>query len=264
MQEIQSLLEARKRQLLQIKEEKEASILSYPEGTLRISGSRSQPQYYHRIDSHNNNGNYICEENIQLARELDQKDYNQKVINAAEKELQAIAKYESKCPKIKVEEIYSNLHQERQKLVNPYKENDDEYAKWWQSVRYKGKTIHDDVPLNYTARGERVRSKSEVIIADLLLREGIPYRYEFPLYIEGVGYIYPDFLTLNKRTRKEYFIEHFGMMDDPNYLENALYRIQQLADNNIYPGENLILSFETKKTPLNQQELLKTIRHYLF
>ena len=108
-----------------------------------------------------------------------------------------------------------------------------------------------------------MRSKSEVIIADLLFREGVPYRYEYPLYIEGIGLVFPDFLTLNKRTRKEYFLEHFGMMDDPNYLEKALQKIQLLANNNIYPGENLILSFETKKSPLNQNELRKLIQHYL-
>ena len=263
MSEIEALLEARKKQLLKIKEEKEAGLLYFPEGTLRISGSRNRVQYYHRTDPKDNNGIYIGNDNLNLVRDLAQKDYNQKVLNAVEKELNAIQKFEKNCPEVKAEEIYKSLHPERQKLIFTSMENDEKYAKWWESVRYQGKPIFDDVPAYITARGERVRSKSEVIIADLLFREGVPYRYEYPLYIEGIGLVFPDFLTLNKRTRKEYFLEHFGMMDDPNYLEKALQKIQLLADNNIYPGENLILSFETKKSPLNQNELRKLIQHYL-
>ena len=33
--------------------------------------------------------------------------------------------------------------------------------------------------------------------------------------------IYPDFTALNRRTGKCWIIEHFGMMDNPEYYENA-------------------------------------------
>ena len=44
-----------------------------------------------------------------------------------------------------------------------------------------------DAPLLETSRGERVRSKSEVIIADTLDRLKIPYRYEFPHQLKVTG-----------------------------------------------------------------------------
>ena len=74
---------------------------------------------------------------------------------------------------------------------------------------------HPDMCMFYTSKGERVRSKSEVIIADVLNREGVPYRYEYPIYIKGIGKIYPDFTVLNIGIRKEMIWDHFGMMDDP-------------------------------------------------
>lgn len=52
-----------------------------------------------------------------------------------------------------------------------------------------------------------MRSKSEVIIADLLNKEGIPYRYEFPLYLKEFNTVYPDFTILNVRKRKEIYWE---------------------------------------------------------
>lgn len=74
-------------------------------------------------------------------------------------------------------------------------------------------------------KGERVRSKSEVIIADMLNRKGISYRYEYPVYLKNVGQIYPDFTVLDAIRRREIYWEHLGMMDDPDYAEMAILRV---------------------------------------
>ncbi len=129
-----------------------------------------------------------------------------------ERELLAIQKYRACYPVVGVEEIYGNLHKARQKLIVPVKETMEEFVHNWEAVRYEGKGFRTDVPEFYTAKGERVRSKSEVIIADALYRKGIPYRYEYPLHLSGVGEIYPDFMVLNVRLRKEMYWEHFGRM----------------------------------------------------
>ena len=112
-------------------------------------------------------------------------------------------------------------------------------------------------------KGERVRSKSEVIIADMLSKEGIPYRYEYPLYIKGFGKIYPDFTVLNIKKREELLWEHFGMMDDAEYAEAAIRKIATYEQNGIYPGEKLILTYETRKNPINQRVINGLIEHFL-
>ena len=108
-----------------------------------------------------------------------------------------------------------------------------------------------------------MRSKSELIIADLLYKEGVPYRYEYPLYLNGLGRIYPDFTVLNTKERKELHWEHLGMMDDAEYAENALRRIAVYEKNGIFPGENLILTHETRKNPLDQKIIKMMIANYL-
>lgn len=142
-------------------------------------------------------------------------------------------------------------------------ETEEEYICNWENVIYEGKEIDGDIPKIYTAKGERVRSKSEVIIADILNREGIPYRYEYPIQLKGRGRVYPDFTVLNVRKRKEIYWEHLGMMDDTNYVESALQKIALYEQNGIFPGDNLILTYETRKNPINQKIVKLMIQHYL-
>ena len=135
--------------------------------------------------------------------------------------------------------------------------------------KYEGKSFQPDSPEYYTARGERVRSKSEVIIADTLTRLSIPYRYEYPLTLHRGGRkttsltIYPDFLCLNLRTRQEFIWEHFGLMDNSAYSTSAVQKLQTYNQNDIHPGKSLIISTETADLPLNTKHIENIIQTYL-
>ena len=263
MEQIKNLLEARKKYLLQVKKEKEDALTAAPEGYLRLCCHGNRTQYYQRMAPRDYNGVYLRSKDFDVVQALAQKEYDKKVLYAAGKELNAIEKYLSAYPGLTAEQIYEKLHKERQKLVEPIRETEEQYIQNWESVKYQGKDFEEDVPEFYTARGERVRSKSEVIIADLLNRESIPYRYEYPVNLKGTSIVYPDFTLINVRLRKEMYWEHLGMMDDPSYAEKALQKISLYEQNGIFLGEKLILTYETRKTPLNQKQILRKIRHYL-
>ena len=263
MDENKNLLKMRETYLTQLKKEKEKELLSAPEGTLRICDYGKRTQYYHRMNPADRFGTYIRGSNRSMIQTLAQKEYNKKVLRAAEKELCAIKKYQASMPAATVEQIYEQLHKERQKLITPVREPEDQYVQNWIEVEYTGKRFDENVPEFYTAKGERVRSKSEVIIADALNREGIPYRYECPVLLRGIGKIYPDFTVLDVSNRKELYWEHLGKMDDEAYAENAVQRILAYEQNGIFPGDNLILTYETRKNPLNQKQILIMIQKYL-
>ena len=263
MERVKNLLEAREKQLRQIKKDKEKALETAPDGSLRVCSHKNRTQYYHRTDPKDFNGVYIKEKDHSIAKGLAQKDYDKKVLCAAEKELKAIQKYFSSCPTTYPEEIYETLHKERQRLINPVLETDEQFIHKWESVEYQGKGFFEDSPEFYTTKKERVRSKSELIIADLLIKEEIPYRYEFPLLLKGYGRIYPDFTVLNIRERKEMYWEHLGMMDEPGYVEKALQKIELYERNEIFVGGNLILTFETRKRPISQKQITRMIQHYL-
>ena len=263
MEQIKSMLIARKNYLLQLKKEKQTALVSVPEGTLRICSHGNRVQFYHRTDPKDFNGTYIREKDARLVKKLAQKDYDQKVLRAIEKEIGAIDKCLEISPKKGAEQIFGTLHSERQKLVVPIRETDESFVRQWEQIQFKGKEFYEDIPEFYTARGERVRSKSEVIIADMLYREGIPYRYEYPVQLKGIGMIYPDFTVLNIRERKEVYWEHLGMMDDSVYAEKAVQKIVTYEQNGIFPGEDLVLTYETKKNPINQKMIMEMIKRFL-
>lgn len=52
-------------------------------------------------------------------------------------------------------------------------------------------------------------------------------------------------------------------MDDPVYAQNAVRKIQAYEENNLYPGERLILTFETEKMVLNTKKIEKLVYKYL-
>lgn len=263
MKSIKTVLKERKEQLLKIKKEKERALKNVPTGHLRICQRGEKVQFYHRTDPKDFNGVYIPQKSIGMAQKLAQKDYDEKILSSINKELYALDKYLMLGPEISAEEIYENLREERRKLISPITESREEFISNWEKTEYVGKTFEAFTPMLYTAKGERVRSKSEVIIADSLNREGVPYRYECPLYVEGWGTVYPDFTVLNVSERKEIYWEHLGMMDDIEYIEKALDKINIYAQNNILPGKNLILTYETAKMPLNQKIVQLMIEQYL-
>ena len=84
---------------------------------------------------------------------------------------------------------------------------------------------------------------------------GIPYRYEYPLTLARGVRIYPDFTILKMPEREEVYLEHFGMMDDAYYVDNALYKLNTYEKNQIYLGVNLFITHETSKNPLNTRAL---------
>ena len=260
MEEIKNMLEEREKYLHQLKAEKERLLKGAPEGYLRVCQSRNKIQYYKRTNSKDFSGTYINEDNMRSAYELAQKDYDQKIINGIEKELKAISKYKEAYPDKSIEQIYDSLHPARKRLILPIKESDEEFIAHWESVEYKGKDFFYDTSEHYTAKGERVRSKSEVIIADALNRAGIPYRYEYPLYIKGLEYINPDFTILNVKKRKEIIWEHLGLMDKPDYAEDNVYKINCYERSGYHMGDNLICTFETKANPLNQKIVKEIIQ----
>ena len=165
-----------------------------------------------------------------------------------------ISKIDSELPK---------LHTQRQLLVTPIEPIwEKELARWYDS-EYHGKEFYEGTAEIVTEKGERVRSKSEKILADYFYRNNILYQYEKPLYLKGYGTIYPDFTFLSKKTRKEIYWEHEGMMDKPEYAKSAVKKIESYQRNGIHLGERLILTFETELTVLNSQIVEELVERYL-
>ena len=111
-------------------------------------------------------------------------------------------------------------------------------------------------------RGERVRSKSEVIIANTLYEYGVDYLFECELTLPGVGRVNPDFFVLDIKTRRTIVWEHLGKMDDPSYAERALRKINGYLRKGYIIGETLLLTFESGSQPINTAIIEKMVKYY--
>jgi GTPase SAR1 family protein len=90
--------------------------------------------------------------------------------------------------------------------------------------------------IHRTSRGEAVRSKSEVIIANLLHAKKIDYHYEAPLELGGVVK-YPDFTIEDDDTGATYYWEHCGLLHDPAYSRRWEDKQQWYYEHGVLPLE---------------------------
>ncbi len=82
----------------------------------------------------------------------------------------------------------------------------------------RGQDVRDEGLIHRTRRGELVRSKSELIIANLLSSEfEVDYTYEFELRASDGSVRYPDFFVDDSAAGSKLYIEHLGLLDDPTY-----------------------------------------------
>ena len=238
----------------------EERIRNAPEGTLSVKNYRGRENYYQTLPT---GEKYLNKESEAIAFALAQKGYDIKVKKYAESELKYLLSYFSGVNPGKIEDLYSSLPESRSAMVMPVTVTDAEYAEKWSAVSYPAKGFDPEDDSSYfTAKGERVRSKSECLIADMLSQLGVPYRYECPVSLDGTV-IHPDFTVLNVRTKEEFFWEHFGMMDSPDYSSAALKRIRKYETCGIFPGRKLIETQETKALPLDLQIVRRIIEKYL-
>ena len=257
-------LKTRRQELHQLLNKKLRALKNAPEGPLRVAQAhgRRKLQYYHVTTPGDTRGTYIPHKQLQLARSLAQKQYDQKLIKILRHQIAAIEGLLAAAgPQIPA--LFETQCRARRLLLTPATLPDEHYAEIWRAVKWHPLPFAADSPEYFTARGERVRSKSEVIIADTLNRHKIPYRYEFPLELKNGDIYHPDFLCLNLRTRQEYIWEHFGMMDSPDYAERTVKKLNIFGDNKIFTGKNLIITMESKKIGLKTMQIERLINEFL-
>lgn len=132
----------------------------------------------------------------------------------------------------------------------------------WMTADYQSNPYHPEQLIYQTPNGIRVRSKSELIIASFLQENNIPYRYECALVL-GSRVIYPDFTIMHPVRGNILIHEHFGMMEDPNYVQATLDKLNLYFTNGYIPGVNLLVSFESRTHPLDVSLLREMLRYFL-
>lgn len=114
-------------------------------------------------------------------------------------------------------------------------------------IRKVNNKFYDDKLIHRTEDNTLVRSKSEVIIANMLYNAKIDYEYERPIYFEDEGVlVHPDFVIFDETAGKEWYWEHCGMLEDEKYRKDWERKKQLYARHGIIEGKNLIVTKDVK------------------
>lgn len=185
-----------------------------------------------------------------------------------EKNLHALKEFVNTYDEDAVDRVYDTLIEARKNLVNPVRISAKEQQRRWNAENYE---THQKYPENLryeTEKGEMVRSKSEVIIANILYqhRKHLLYKYECPLEMMIGGslqVIHPDFTILNLHTGNICYWEHAGRMDDARYVNDFVKKMNLYIENGVIPGEDVIVTYETMNSPLNIHNVKVLVKRLL-
>ena len=242
-----------------------SEISSSPKGQLHCKVINGKARFYCRMSNKDTNGIYLSSKGDQsvLLRKLAQKLYAERILKAAENELAVVDKCKNLLDKQltseTIEQVFEGLEPDLQNMTMPFVETDEAFVQNWLNNLFENTAFREDEKKFTTARGEKVRSKAELMIADILYREKVPYKYECPLRI-GSRQLHPDFTILDVKNRKEYYWEHFGMVDDPGYAAGAIRRIACYSAVCANIGGDLIVSFESSDVPFDSVNVVSILR----
>ncbi len=143
-------------------------------------------------------------------------------------------------------------------------------AQLWQEQALKRKNeldaelgVRNPHELKHVANnGLRVRSKSEVIIANILLAFGIAFVYEMPIQVCG-SWFHPDFTIYCPRTGRVIIWEHAGMLGKENYRADFAWKMDKYCKAKFVPNVNLILSFEDNNGNINAEAIVTIVKEVI-
>lgn len=118
----------------------------------------------------------------------------------------------------------------------------------WAAGAYKQNSLYLEEKIHTTGRGLKVRSKSELFIADKLDMYGLLFQYDAMIYFEDHAFS-PDF-TIPTTDGMRYW-EHCGRMDEPHYRSRNKWKLTMYEKMGIVPWKNLIITYDSEDGGLN-------------
>ena len=256
----------------QLLEKIETFISGASQGGLKFQQKNGRTYYYHQFKNPATEKwekTYIKKNQMDLTKELAKKGYLMKVKAVLTKQLLLLQSFVKEYDEDALEQIYRELPKERKVFVEPISIGVREKLEAWNSETYEPYRAFPENLVYETVQGEIVRSKSEVIIANVLYqyKDDISYKYERPLELKTKDgktmVVYPDFTIINKHTGKVYYYEHAGRMDEPRYAVDFVKKINLYTLNGILQGRDLLVTYESHNVPLDTNSVRKIVENIL-
>lgn len=243
---MKKLIACIKQELLKLQEARvkyEQALAGLPEGKLKANNKGGRKYYFLYSGGVET---YIGRNRPELVKSLKNRRFAEEMLERIDGNeaclMQALATLRSIAP----EDIYKNLPKSYQSDEDDRKfcGTEADAEAWGNATYVKKQTLSRyDQPSQRTAKGENVRSKSELIIANMLWSKKIPYHYEEELWLGDIS-IAPDFTVLRKSDGKLLFLEHIGMMHDPGYRSRFAQKVYTYLKSGYMPYRDVFFTFD--------------------
>ena len=198
----------------------------------------------------NNNDSRFITKNKQLLSQLAAKHFLEHQMENIDNYIAALEIAQKESLRITSEAVLKELPPEIADICHAndagiiYKKEDDlliEEQEWRRHDYIKSDSFSQFLT-HRTSTGEFVRSKSEVIIYEVLLKYDLAFRYECQKYIDGYP-VHPDF-TIYRKDGKIFYWEHCGLMNQQDYIDRYHWKLNKFEKEGIVPWDNLILTYD--------------------
>ena len=225
------------------KERKELSKM--PEGTLTFRHVNGKVQFVQLINVTDEESAMKKRKGITrdtyLTMKLARKKYLELSTMLLLSEINRLSKYIKRRTEPSPDNIINMLPENWNNIPTNYLLSDKANQAAWAKTEYRRNGKNPKELRHTTSRGLKVRSKSELLIAEKLDSYNIPYRYE--QVIGNDRHVFsPDFIIKTKG--KFIYWEHCGMMADPDYRTYNKWKLSQYERMNIVPWNNLIITYD--------------------
>ncbi len=233
----------------------EHKLESFPAGTLKIYNNGPYIKLYRQSKDKDGTflNSYIPKSNIALAKSLASKRLLMAKLADMRNEVASIESFLHTRRKCKMDSIF-----DPNSIYASLLEDLPEFS---TNEATDNAALHPESLTVQAPKGQLVRSKSEAIIAYALFQNDLEYYYESPLNI-GITTIHPDFTIIHPQTKDRFIWEHFGLADESSYQANMFTKIHTYISEGYVPGKNLILTFETKDSPISIEYIQNLIDYH--
>lgn len=139
-------------------------------------------------------------------------------------------------------------------------------AEEWSRRPYKRNRYPYGPEANVNSKGERVRSKSEVILHDQLTFLGIPFQSDVDISLidESGAKIHKDAdYLIGTIHGKKPVLEHLGMLSNQEYRDKAMKKLELYINNGYTLNKDLFLTADNRDGKINAYATMQLLRRMI-
>lgn len=237
-----------------LKREYQRQLAVLPEGRL-ISSQIGKGIYYSEVE--NGEKRYLGSGSNAKVKALQQRRMIEQTIEHIDRNLDLMRAYTQEYKPINQEAVLQELPRayrgEPESITGGGSWENEPYEK---NERYSAEGL-----VHQTLKGEMVRSKSEVLLANLLYNKGIPYHYEENLNLpEGV--LAPDFKIAVRSERRFKLLEHCGLIGNEKYARSFTWKMQTYIRNGYMPWRDVFFTFDDLNGSIDTRAISEMMDSY--